>query len=236
MIHKTFQFNFSKLNLDVSGIEEDLGYRDGDDREFVTSVIQEVLKEASEVAEIKAEYRIYDSIEFIRQDKSLNINSLNFQIEKIVFSELKKSDSIAVFVCTAGDGPGIRSKRAMQEGDLLKGYIFDVVGSEVADGAAELMQNELEKAVLASGKKITNRYSPGYCGWYVAEQHKLFQLLPDNFCGIKLTHSALMDPVKSVSGIIGIGKDVTYNPYTCDLCGRKDCIYRKKVKNQELSD
>ena len=124
MIHKTFQFNFSKLNLDVSGIEEDLGYRDGDDREFVTSVIQEVLKEASEVAEIKAEYRIYDSIEFIRQDKSLNINSLNFQIEKIVFSELKKSDSIAVFVCTAGEGPGIRSKRAMQEGDLLKGYIF----------------------------------------------------------------------------------------------------------------
>jgi len=68
------------------------------------------------------------------------------------------------------------------------------------------MQGDLEKNMRDSGKKITNRYSPGYCGWDVTEQHKLFQLMPENYCGIKLTPSALMDPVKSISGIIGIGK------------------------------
>ncbi|MCK7538940.1 MAG: hypothetical protein MZV63_52410 [Marinilabiliales bacterium] len=47
---------------------------------------------------------------------------------------------------------------------------------------------------------ITNRFSPGYCGWDVAEQHKLFSFFKDNFCGITLTESALMNPVKSVSG------------------------------------
>jgi hypothetical protein len=51
--------------------------------------------------------------------------------------------------------------------------------------------------------------------------------MPDNFCGIRLTPSALMDPVKSVSGFIGIGNDVRFNPYTCNLCDMKDCIYRK---------
>lgn len=229
MIQKTFEFKLSELNIEASSIEKDLGYMEGDDSELVTSIIKEVLIEAAQVAEIKAEFRIYDSIEFTGNN-SLNINSVNFQIDKVIFRELKESDSIAVFVCTAGEGIGNRSKKFMQDGDLLKGYIFDVVGSEVADGAAELMQKELEKEASLSAKKITNRYSPGYCGWYVAEQHKLFQLLPDNYCGIKLTHSALMDPVKSVSGIIGIGRDVTFNPYTCDLCGLKDCIYRKKVK------
>jgi hypothetical protein len=80
---------------------------------------------------------------------------------------------------------------------------------------------------MTSGMKITNRYSPGYCGWDVSEQHKLFRLIPDNFCGIRLTESALMDPVKSNSGIIGIGESVKMNPYTCSLCDLKECAYRK---------
>jgi hypothetical protein len=115
----------------------------------------------------------------------------------------------------------------MSEGDPLTGYIYDILGSIVVDAAADMMQSELEKAVLSDGKKITNRYSPGYCGWDVSEQHKLFRLVPDNFCGIKLTESALMDPVKSISGIIGIGESVRYNPYRCSLCDMKNCAYRE---------
>jgi cobalamin-dependent methionine synthase I len=89
------------------------------------------------------------------------------------------------------------------------------------------MQEDLEKNIIDAGKKITNRYSPGYCGWDVAEQHKLFQLIPDNYCGIHLTPSALMDPVKSISGMIGIGENVRSNPYTCKMCDMKDCVYRR---------
>lgn len=235
MTQKTFIFDFSELNLSGQRIENDLGYRQGDDSQLVTGLIEETLKEAAEFAGVKAEYRIYDEIELISEDKSLEINKVRFQIDKTIFRELKNSDSIAVFVCTAGEGTGMRSRKAMQDGDPLKGYILDVIGSEIVDSAADLMQNRLENAIKASGKKITNRYSPGYCGWHVSEQHKLFQLMPDNFCGISLTHSALMNPVKSVSGIIGIGKDVKFNPYTCDLCGRQDCIYKRKVKQDDLA-
>ncbi|HLP74716.1 MAG TPA: vitamin B12 dependent-methionine synthase activation domain-containing protein, partial [Bacteroidales bacterium] len=109
----------------------------------------------------------------------------------------------------------------------LTGYIFDVAGSEIVEAATDLLQEDLRKSAEKEGLKITNRYSPGYCGWDVAEQHKLFTLLPGNYCGIKLTPSALMDPVKSVSGIIGIGKSVRNNPYTCKMCDMKDCIYRR---------
>jgi cobalamin-dependent methionine synthase I len=114
----------------------------------------------------------------------------------------------------------------MKDRDFLKGYIFDIVGTEIVEAAADLMQGDLEKNMRDSGKKITNRYSPGYCGWDVTEQHKLFQLMPENYCGIKLTPSALMDPIKSISGIIGIGENVKNNPYTCRLCNQNDCVYR----------
>ncbi len=99
---------------------------------------------------------------------------------------------------------------------------------EVVENAADMMHHELKAEAAVRGKKITNRFSPGYCGWDVAEQHKLFTFFRDNFCGITLTESALMNPVKSVSGLIGIGRDVKYAAYQCHVCNDKNCIYRNR--------
>jgi hypothetical protein len=227
MSTSTYQFDFKDLKLTVLQIETVLGYREGEDRMIVTDLIEEILKESEEISNIKGEYVVFNYVHFQEETRSVDINKINFQIKKIVFTQLKKSDSVAVFLCTAGAELGIRSRKAMQERDFLRGYIYDVIGSEIVEAAADLMQADLERIMKNSGNKITNRYSPGYCGWDVAEQHKLFQLVPKNYCGIQLTPSALMDPVKSISGLIGIGKNVKNNPYTCRMCDMKDCIYRR---------
>jgi hypothetical protein len=226
MIHKTFQFKFNDLDIDLTQIEKVLGYGEGNDRDIVDSIIAEILSEPDLFAGIKAEYKIYEDIKFVEIDKSLNINNINFEINRILSGQLRKADSIAFFLCTAGPEPVTRSRKSMEEGDPLKGYIYDMLGSIAVDAAADLMQAELEKAIVSSGKKITNRYSPGYCGWHVSEQHKLFLLLADNYCGIRLTDSALMEPIKSISGIIGIGRNVRYIQNTCSLCEMKKCAFR----------
>lgn len=230
---RTYQFDFKDLKLTSSLIESVLGYKEGEDREIVTSLIEELLAESQEISNIKAQFTVFNDIQFFNNTKSVGINKIRFQVEKIVFGQIKKSESIAVFTCTAGEEVGLRSRKSMKERDFLKGYIYDVIGSEIAEAAADLMQADLERTMVNSGSKITNRYSPGYCNWDVAEQHKLFQLIPDNYCGIKLTPSALMDPVKSISGIIGIGKNVKNNPYTCRVCNQNDCIYRSIREREE---
>lgn len=90
------------------------------------------------------------------------------------------------------------------------------------------IQDEMEQHLRQYGLNITDRYSPGYCGWNVDEQQKLFSLFPDKFCGVTLTPHSLMQPVKSVSGIIGIGPEVSRKGYTCNVCDMANCIYRKK--------
>lgn len=81
------------------------------------------------------------------------------------------------------------------------------------------MEEELAAFIEKRGWKHTNRYSPGYCGWHVSEQQKLFSLFPvASPCGIQLTDSSLMIPIKSVSGIIGVGSHVRKLEYTCGLC------------------
>jgi len=222
-----FKFSFSDLKLNVSQIEQVMGYKEGESHETFSELIRKLLNEAESVCSIKAEYRIFPIESFDDRGKSILVNGLIFNVKKILFGQLKKAEKTAVFLCTAGPEIGIRSRAAMKDGDLLTGYIYDVIGSEVVETATDLMQNNLKETMSAEGIKITNRYSPGYCGWDVAEQHKLFLLMTDNYCGIKLNDSALMNPEKSVSGFIGIGENVRYNPYTCRLCDMKDCIYRK---------
>jgi hypothetical protein len=227
MKQSTFQFDYKDLNVDLKQIEKVLGYDEGNDREIVNSVVEEILFEPELFGNIRGEYKIYDNIEFVNADKSLNINNINFQIHKIVFGQLRKADSLAVILSTAGEEIGIRTRKAMSEGDPLTGYIYDMLGSLVVDAAAGLIQSVLVTTNISEGRKVTNMYSPGYCGWDVSEQHKLFRLVPDNFCGIRLTDSALMDPVKSISGIIGIGESVSYYRNTCRFCDLKDCAYRE---------
>jgi hypothetical protein len=222
-----YRFHFSELDLNESHIGRIIGNEKGENQKIVSETIREVLQNAEKICEIKAEYNIIPWIKVDDTAKSITINNLDFNIGKIVWAQLKRSESVAVFLCTAGEKIGETSRKLMMEKDFLKGYIYDVAGSEIVEAAADIMQNKLKEEMLAENKLITNRFSPGYCGWNVSEQQKLFQLVPDNFCNIKLTESSLMVPIKSISGFIGIGRNVKFNPYTCNLCDDKNCIYRK---------
>lgn len=222
----TFSFRFSDLGISIPRIGKLIDYDKGDNMELITEMIAGVLKEAEEICDIRAEYVICRDVMFDNLSGIMLVNGVEFNVGKIVKGQLKKSKEIAVFLCTAGPKPGEYARILINEKDFLKGYIFDIAGSEIVEAAADKMQENLGLQMHMSNMKITNRYSPGYCGWHVSEQHKLFSLIPENFCGISLNQSALMQPIKSVSGFIGIGDSVKFNPYTCNICDMENCMYR----------
>jgi hypothetical protein len=119
----------------------------------------------------------------------------------------------------------------MAENDPLRAFITDTLGTVAVEKAMDRIHDSLRKSFESDGLHCTNRYSPGYCGWSVGEQQKLWKFLPEKYCGISLTESSLMLPIKSVSGIIGLGKQLRKNPYSCAICDLDNCIYRRK-KNQ----
>lgn len=205
-----------------------MGYEPGTAPEPVTTLIREISEELVTKGGIRAEYRLFGDIDLDSDKKTIEIEGVIFNVRHIIFKQIREADEAALFICTAGREVSELSRKSMSEGDLLKGYVYDVIGSEVVESAADRMQEELRRAAAAEGKMITNRFSPGYCGWDVAEQHKLFSFFSDNFCGITLTESALMNPVKSVSGVIGIGANVRFAPYQCKLCDDSNCIYRNR--------
>ncbi len=219
-------YKYSEILPGTDALARVMGYLPGTAPEPVTDLIAELSEELLMTGEARAEYIIFDSVRLDPVSKTIEVGGTNFSIKPIVFSQLRHAEGAALFICTAGREVGELSRKSMKEGDLLRGYVYDVIGSEVAESAADKMQEALRAVTAATGMNITNRFSPGYCGWDVAEQHKLFSFFQDNYCGITLTDSALMNPVKSVSGIIGIGRKVKFEPYKCRKCDDKHCIYR----------
>ena len=131
MEKSNFRYSFSDLKLSVSQIEKIMGYKEGESHEMVSEIIDRILKEAESISSIKAEYTIFDKVVFNTDEKSVDISGTLFNLEKIVYNQIRKSDSIAIFLCTAGKEIGVRSRKLMSEGDLLVGYVYDVVGSEI---------------------------------------------------------------------------------------------------------
>lgn len=203
-----------------------MGYSRGAAPEPLTEVIGEVSEDLISLGDVRAEYIILAPVICKTDNKTVEAEGVVFNVKPIIFNQIKKAEEAALFICTAGAEIAERSRRYMKEGDLLRGYVYDVIGSEVVENAADRIHEALRASIALRGMNITNRFSPGYCGWDVAEQHKLFSFFKDNYCGITLTASALMNPIKSVSGLIGIGREVRYAPYQCHLCDDKNCIYR----------
>jgi len=203
--------------LDPHNTAKSLGYQKTlpDD---ILCIVKEMLNETAESFDIHGGYLIFDKLSFTEESFSINISNVEFSPRKIVYNNLQRSTQIALFVCTAGEGISQLTKKFMSTNEPLKGFIADILGSLVVETSTDLLQKKLSNEMAQVDLKITNRYSPGYCGWGTHEQFKLFSLLPKDFCGIYLTDSALMKPVKSVSGFIGIGTDVSFNQYSCQTC------------------
>ena len=73
-------------------------------------------------------------------------------------------------------------------------------------------------------------YSPGYCGWHISGQKKLFAFLHPEEIGIRLLDSFLMHPLKSVSGVFVCGPEDIHrfeNGFAfCGECRHQTCRER----------
>jgi hypothetical protein len=225
----SFKYSFKELEVTEKIVTEIMGYTDPESTpEPVIESIRGLFDLAEELCSIRGGYIISEDLIIDRKKKKLFSHNNWFETKQTVTHQLRRSEKAAWFVCTAGEELSLYSRELSDEGDLVKGYIVDVLSNIIVEKAMDNIQTALKTDVAKQGLKITNRYSPGYCDWDITEQKKLFQAFPENFLNISLSESCLMIPIKTVSGIIGIGNEVHYNEYTCNLCDDVNCTYRKK--------
>lgn len=193
--------------------------------------IDEILPELHANKSIRGGYKILPVDELNVKKGSIMLSDRALQLERQVCGYLKGSEYAALFLCTAGGLFTDLTHHFNSRGDLLEAYIVDAIGSLTVEKAMDKIQHDLKLKADVWQMEISNRYSPGYCNWHLSSQKALFGLIGENPSGVSLTDSCLMEPIKSVSGIIGIGKEVKRREYGCVVCQNENCIYRK-IKQQ----
>jgi hypothetical protein len=221
-----FQADPAQIKVDKQTILSLLGQSGQPVDQYARELVETYISRCIAAASPKGAYLCWDSVP-LESGEDVVIDGERFRVGRIIIKELKNATAFIIFAVTAGPGPETLARELMGLGNYLEGFIADLVGSAIVEWAADQIHMIARTKAVEKGMKVTNRYSPGYCSWKVNEQQKLFRLIPPEQCGITLSDSSLMIPVKSASGMIGIGTGVTFNEYPCEVCPMKNCKYRK---------
>lgn len=254
------ELTYTDLMITPSELYEQMGYKDHVPDEAVLAETERIVQEVSQF--LRPRFCFFVTRAELSVEKEELVAAQRFAIGRIIARQLRGSEAYAFFICTAGMEYEEFQQRLMRQGDMVRVFIADALGSVIAEKCADQMEVALQQSVDKLGWKHTNRFSPGYCGWHVSEQQRLFPLfrpvptvalssaadaraeaesrqpaavtdnerhaMATNPCGVMLTDSSLMVPIKSVSGIIGLGRQVRHLDYTCGLCDFKQCYKRKQ--------
>ena len=113
--------------------------------------------------------------------------------------------------------------------ELPLAAMLDSVGSGAVESLAEYVNDLLCQEGISRGVQVTNRISPGYGDWDVADQPRLFRLCPGTPVGVQLNEACFMTPEKSISLLVGAGPESRVDHYfsQCARCWMADCAYRR---------
>jgi len=220
-IETHYKISLNELNISIMDIEK-MAHID-DDMPSYADFLNKELDLLNDKVIIEGGYVIVSAS---TDNENVIVNGSVFKIGNQVARFFKHMTEAALFVCSAGKEVSERAEQLSQQGELVEGYLLDVLGSVMVEKAMDKVQGFLQDEMKKEDLRISNRYSPGYCDWDVKEQQQLFAFFPDNFCQVTLSDSSLMTPVKTVSGMIAIGKDVHFHKHVCHSCSSVNCLYR----------
>lgn len=216
-------FNFTINDLHVKPLDIEKWAQVGENMPSYTDFLNQELIRLNKTSNIEGGYVIHQE-EIINNE--IHVKDQIFKAGKQVNEFLDKMTHAAIFVFTAGREVTDRAHQLNEEGHLVEAYLLDVLGNILVEKGMDKMQAALQEALKQEGLRSTNRYSPGYCDWNINEQKSLFSFFPEGFCNVTLNQSCLMNPLKTVSGIIGIGKNVKYHKNVCNYCNNLNCLYQ----------
>ncbi len=153
-----------------------------------------------------------------------------------------RGDSIALFAVTVGAPLSDRIAALFDAGEPALGATLDAAASEGTELAGahldRLVLSEAREEGTANAATRVLRYSPGYCGWNITGQRALFAALGPEEIGIRLTESCLMEPLKSISGVMVMGPAEVHefeSDYRfCSDCRTKIC--RSRIRALKTRD
>ncbi|MCK4762476.1 MAG: hypothetical protein KAW12_09785 [Candidatus Aminicenantes bacterium] len=142
-------------------------------------------------------------------------------------------------VCTIGMKTERKSEEYMKGAAMMKGFILDALASWAVDSVRAQFYEWIKKEFFKKeGLRTSSMLWPGN-SWPIEEQAEIFKILGNETgeIGVSLTASMMMAPKKSLSFLLGAGKNPlgSEDSLQCEFCpDRPGCKAYKIRMNRHL--
>ncbi len=153
----------------------------------------------------------------------------------------QQASYLMLFAATVGQPVSKKIRDLFSANEFVLGNALDVAASEGTDQISHVLEEYFAQLIVSrpeSDADITVlAYSPGYCGWHISAQKVLFEALHPETIGITLRASFLMEPLKSISGVLIAGNRRIHqidNSYEfCADCHSEPCRARMIIDEEK---
>ena len=141
---------------------------------------------------------------------------------------LKECTEVILFAASLGTGPDFLIRRYSRL-EMSRAVVLQAAAAAMIEGYCNEVNAALKEEAGRRGLYLRPRFSPGYGDFSLEYQRQLCRTLEaEKTVGITLTDSLLMMPSKSVTAVIGAGREECGCVNDgCEACKKKDCLYRR---------
>lgn len=143
------------------------------------------------------------------------------------------AESMFLCLCTLGSGIDERIDYYYSKGSHAKAYYLDLAGTALIGAVSRKIANNTKKQLQALGLNTTISLEPGHSYWPdLLQQRLIYDMLKASAIGVKILDSGVILPKKSLTLVMGIGKNIPENTKNhCHYCKARDNCNLSRAKN-----
>ena len=182
---------------------------------------------------------------YVRQIEGLEVAGDHLRIDGALFSSRQLQDnfnaaqvhSAMLAAVSAGGECEDQSGRLWQQGKPDEYFFMEMFGSAVVEHLVAVASGRICAWADGQGMVALPHYSPGYTGWDVADQPKLWQLIRqtrgrDFPGGLQVMDTGMLRPKKSLLALFGLTRRLDRvqsraRLVPCQNCSLPGCQYRR---------
>lgn len=201
-----------------------LGYGRHAIDEKTLALIESSFAELEEKARMRFIYRIF---ELSQEKDALFIGEWEIKSRNLS-KNMKGCERAVVFAATLGTETDMLIRRYSLT-EMPRAVVMQACAAALLEEYCDACQEEIAAEVKKEGYYLRPRFSPGYGDFDISHQGMLLKVLEaGKKIGLTMTESFMLTPTKSVTALIGAGKEKTpCHRQGCEVCEKTDCIYRR---------
>jgi len=160
-----------------------------------------------------------------------------------LFVEARAESAVLVAV-SAGKECEAKARDLWLEGKPDEYFFMEIFGSAVAEHLIAVASGRICGWADSRGEAVLPHHSPGYSGWDISEQIKLWDLIRQNRAGrfeglLEVLDSGMLRPKKSLLAMFGVTRYLEKarrfaSLIPCETCSLPNCQYRRAPKKRSV--